>query len=229
MIDDCWNRIGVEGDRSCEQLKTVIHCRNCPVYSAAGRGLLEREAPPEYVKEWTEVLAKTPSDHSLAQTNGAIVVAGETVSVMIFLIGGEWLALPVRLLQEVTEPCVIHTLPHRNNELFMGLVNIRGEILMCISLGSLLDLENTTALSHPPSSFVSKRMVVVANEQDRWVFTVDEVSGVNRFQLSELQATPVVISKATEAYTKGVISWRGQKVNYLDSDLLFYTLNRRIL
>ncbi|MDF5725126.1 MAG: chemotaxis protein CheW [Rhizonema sp. PD37] len=228
-VNDCWNKIGVEGDRTCPELKTVIHCRNCPVYSTVGRSLLERETPLDYLQEWTNILANTPLDNLESQTNGAIVRSAETISVMIFRLGGEWLALPVRLLQEVTNPCVMHTLPHRSNELLLGLVNIRGEILMCISLGSLLDLENTTALSHPPSSFVSKRMVVVANEQDRWVFTVDEVAGVHRFQLSELQATPVVISKATEAYTKGVISWRGQKVNYLDSDLLFYTLNRRIL
>ena len=72
-------------------------------------------------------------------------------------------------------------------------------------------------------------MVVVVKDEERWVFTVDEVRGVHKFQLDELQAAPVVISKATEAYTKGVIRWQGQKVNYLDSDLLFYTLNRRIL
>ncbi len=34
-IDDCWNRIGVRGDGSCPELKRHIHCRNCPVYSAA--------------------------------------------------------------------------------------------------------------------------------------------------------------------------------------------------
>ncbi len=230
MSNDCWNKIGVEGDRSCEQLKTVIHCRNCPVYSAAGRSLLEREAPPEYVKEWTEVLAKTPSDHSLAQTNGAIVVAGETISVMIFLLGGEWLALPVRLLQEVTEPCVIHTLPHRNNELFMGLVNIRGEILICVSLSHLLDLENHANSSDRASSIpAAKRMIVMASGDNRWVFIVDEVCGLHRFPLRELENTPVVISKASETYTKGVVRWQGHKVNYIDSDLLFYTLNKRIL
>lgn len=229
MLDDCWNRIGVEGDRSCSQLTTVIHCRNCPVYSIGGRSLLEREAPPDYLNEWTEVLAKTQPDHSIAQMNGAIVPSAQTLSVIIFRLGGEWLALPVRLLQEVTQPCIIHTLPHRSNELFLGLVNIRGEILLCVALSNLLDLEATTDSSQNLSSVASKRMVVVASEENRWVFTVDEVCGVHRFQLSELQNTPVVISKATEAYTKGVILWQGHKVNYLDSDLLFYTLNRRIL
>lgn len=230
MSNDCWNVIGVEGDRSCEQLKTVTHCRNCPVYSAAGRSLLEREAPLDYVKEWTEVLAKTPPPTSKAETNGAIVPSGaETLSVMIFLLGGEWLALPVRLLQEVTEPCVTHTLPHRSNELFLGLVNIRGEILMSVSLTHLLDLKVHANSNDRVSSVAAKRMIVVASQDNRWVFTVDEVCGIHRFPSDELQNTPVVIAKASEAYTKGVFRWRGHKVNYLDSDLLFYTLNRRIL
>ncbi|HEY9706237.1 MAG TPA: hypothetical protein V6C58_27620, partial [Allocoleopsis sp.] len=58
--------------------------------------------------------------------------------------------------------------------------------------------------------------------------SVDEVCGVHRFQINELQNTPVVISKASASYTKGVIYWQNQKVNYLDMDLLFETLNRRI-
>ena len=229
MSNDCWNTIGVEGDLSCEELKKVIHCRNCPVYSAAGRSLLEREAPPDYVKEWTEVLAKTVPAVAGAQINGAVVPSFETLSVMIFLLGGEWLAVPVKLLQEVTEPCVLHTLPHRSNELFLGLVNIRGEILMCVSLTHLLDLKNNGNNSDRVSTLAAKRMIVVGSEENRWVFTVDEVCGIHRFPITELQTTPVVISKASEAYTKGVFRWQGHKVNYLDGDLLFYTLNRRIL
>ena len=34
IVNDCWNRIGVRGDRSCPELKQYVHCRNCPVYSA---------------------------------------------------------------------------------------------------------------------------------------------------------------------------------------------------
>jgi Chemotaxis signal transduction protein len=134
MIDDCWNQIGVDGDRSCVQLKTVIHCRNCPIYSAVGRSLLEREAPSEYLQEWTEILAKTQPDSTQNSVVGTVIRSSETLSIMVFRLGEEWLALPVRLLQEVTQPCIIHTLPHRSDDLFLGLVNIRGEILLCISL-----------------------------------------------------------------------------------------------
>ncbi|KEZ64308.1 chemotaxis protein CheW, partial [Pseudomonas amygdali pv. tabaci str. ATCC 11528] len=43
-IDDCWNRIGIHGDRSCPLLGEHIHCRNCAVYSAAATRLLDRYA-----------------------------------------------------------------------------------------------------------------------------------------------------------------------------------------
>ena len=46
-IDDCWNRIGVWGTETprCPKLEDVVHCRNCEVYSAAGRLVLERRLP----------------------------------------------------------------------------------------------------------------------------------------------------------------------------------------
>lgn len=229
MIDDCWNQIGVDGDRSCVQLKTVIHCRNCPVYSAVGRSLLEREAPLEYLQEWTEILAKTQPDVGKKAGVGTGVGSAETLSVMIFQLGEEWLALPVRLLQEVTQPCIIHTVPHRSDDLFLGLVNIRGEILLCISLAHLLDLAPRQNSPQETSFKVTKRMIVIYSEENRWVFPVDQVCGFHRFPKSELQKAPVVISKATESYTKGVVDWQGHQVNYLDTDLLFNTLNRRIL
>jgi hypothetical protein len=72
-FNDCWNQIGVTGDRSCEELKSYMHCHNCPVYSAAGRGLLEREVPPEYLKQWTEILSETSTDPAGEKTKLALV------------------------------------------------------------------------------------------------------------------------------------------------------------
>ncbi|WRH66550.1 MAG: hypothetical protein RSE13_23805 [Planktothrix sp. GU0601_MAG3] len=49
-----------------------------------------------------------------------------------------------------------------------------------------------------------------------------------RFHLNEFKDAPVVISKASEAYTKGVVTWQGKKINFLDSELLFYTLSHKV-
>lgn len=228
-VNDCWNHIGVDGDRSCVKLETVIHCRNCPVYSTAGRSLLEREPPFDYLNEWTAVVALPQEEPSRAfdlAVGFRIGRAVDTLSVIIFRLGDELFALPVQVLQEVTDPCVIHTLPHRSNDLLLGLVNIRGEILLCASLGHLLGLETTT---NPPSSRMNLRMLVVGQKDSKWVFPVDEVQRISRIHLKELKAVPVVVSQANETYTLGVLDWQNEKVNYLDAELLLDTLARRIL
>ncbi len=217
-VDDCWNSIGVWGDRSCPQLKTYIHCHNCPVYSFAGRSLLDREPPTGYLSEWTDLLTQEKE----------VSVAG-TIPVLIFRLGVEWLALPAQLCQEVTSILTIHTVPHRSNRILTGLVNIRGNIQLCISLRNLLDLEKAPTSSEDASDIVYSRMVVVEKEGNEWVFPVDEIYGIYRFNPDHLQNVPATVAKASETYTKGMIKLEEKKVSYLDDELLFYNLSRRTL
>jgi len=226
LLDDCWNRIGVTDDRTCDQLKRVIYFRNCEVYSAAGRSLLERTASPEYLKEWTDVLAENSSLNT-GLGEGTLVRAADTISVIIFRLGSERLALPVSILQEVTPPCKMHTVPHRSDNLFLGILNIRGETLLCTSLTHLLGLE-AIADTESTSLTSTRRLIVAGRYQNKWVFPVDEIHGIYRFHLDEFKDAPVVVSKASETYTKGVFTWQDKKVNFLDCELLFYTLNRKI-
>lgn len=223
-LNDCWNRIGVMGDRSCDQLATVMHCYDCPVYAAAGDSLLQREPPQNYLDEWIRILSEAPTDPEDTENEGAIVRTADALSVMIFRLGKEWLSLPVRILQEVTAPCIIQPVPHRSNKLFLGLVNIRGETLLCASLSHLLNLE----IDEDAATSPSRRMILAGQGDEKWVFPVDEVHGVFRFHSSELQEAPIVVAKASEAYTQGIVHWQNQKVSYLDSELLFYTLNHKI-
>ena len=227
QVNDCWNKIGVYGDRSCKKLETVIHCRNCPVYSTAGRSLLEREIPVDYLNEWTAILASHQTQSPLAIGDQEAVRIGratDTFSAIVFRLSNELFALPVGVLQEVTHLSAIHTLPHRSNDLFLGLVNIRGEILLCASLSHLLGLETVT---EPLSSDRDCRMLVVG-KNGKWVFPVDEVHRIYRFHLNEFKATPVVISRSQETYSQGVIDWHHKKVNYLNAELLLDMLARRI-
>ena len=54
---DCWNRIGVWGDRSCPELASAVHCHNCPVFATAGRQFLDVPSPSGYLEDWAERLA----------------------------------------------------------------------------------------------------------------------------------------------------------------------------
>src|SRR5882724_3480372 len=80
---DCWNRIGVRGDSSCPQLEQHIHCRNCPVYSAAAAHLLDTAPPADYLSHWTQQVAQKSALTEIT-----------THSVVVFRVDAEWLALP---------------------------------------------------------------------------------------------------------------------------------------
>jgi len=217
-IDACWSRVGVSGDKTCPELKRVIHCRNCPVYSAGGRGLLDRAAPQGYLDEWTGVLAREKEERPQ-----------DTASAVIFRLGGEWLALATGVFKEMTEVRVIHRLPHRSNDILLGIVNIGGEIQLCVSLAGLLGLEPSEDADADARHGVYRRMAVVERERERWVFGVDEVHGIHRFRAGDLERAPVTVSRAASTYTKGMISWQGRSVGFLDDELLFYSLKRNLL
>lgn len=216
MAEDCWNQIGVQGDRSCPELQQYNHCRNCPVYTTAGRTLLEREVPASYLSERTSLLAQVKVEEAV-----------DTLSLGIFRLGGEWLALGAQHLSEVTEPVSVHSLPHRSNSIFLGIVSIRGEILMCISLKDLLGItSDPQSASYSP--IVYHRMVVAEKEGNRWVFATDEMLGIYRINSHNLQRPPATLSQGTRTYTKAILNWQNKSVSYLDEELLFYTLEHKI-
>ncbi|MBD2081754.1 chemotaxis protein CheW [Leptolyngbya sp. FACHB-17] len=214
-INDCWNRIGVEGNQTCEQLAQVTHCHNCSVYSESGRLLLERDVPIDYVQEWTTSIAERGSALSDRSTE-------EMLSLILFRLGQEQFAISIRSLQEVIRPTRIHKLPRRSDRLFLGLTNVRGEVLLCASLREFLNLEAA-------ASSDDDRMLIVGTSQRKWVFPVDQVHGIHRYPLRQIQAPPVVITKTNAAYTQGILICNDQKVNYLNAELLIDTLDRRLL
>ncbi|MBM5825115.1 MAG: chemotaxis protein CheW [Cyanobacteria bacterium M_surface_10_m2_119] len=214
-MHDCWNQIGVGGDRSCATLNDVVHCHNCAVYSSAGRSLLERQPPADYLPGWTSVLA----DGSGAER---VVTGQQALNLMVFRIGEEVLALPLELLQEVTPPSDIHSVPHRSNGTFLGLVNIRGEILLAASLRRLLDLP---AASTPPAA--GQRMAVTAAGEEQWVIAIDEVLGIHLCSPDDLEPPPVVHS-AADALTQALFAWKDRRVALLDGPRLLNSLRRQV-
>lgn len=215
-IIDCWNSIGVEGDGSCPQLREVIHCRNCPVYSNAGLQLLERALPPGYRRERTEYFS--------IQRKAA---TGSKISVVIFRVGPEWLALPTQAFQEVAEPRPVHSIPHRRHGVLLGLVNIRGELLLCVSMGRLLGVDHNAALEKLRT--YHDRLLVVAWDGNRLVFPADEVHGIHRFHAEEAAPPAMTPGNRRAGFTQGVFSWQDKLVGWLEPESLFSTLNRSVM
>ena len=226
LLNDCWNRIGVFGDRSCPELLSCVHCRNCQVYSAAGRSLLERLPPGDYLQEWTSVLAETKrgSDSSTLSADGSVVRSDQSLSVMIFRLATELFALPVGVFLEVSAPFVVHSVPRRTNQLFLGMVNVRGEIMLAASLTNLLGLTvQASAASH-----TAGRMAVAGTPEGKWVFPIDEIYGIYLFNRDDVKPAPVVITNADHSYACGVFQWQSRSVALLDPDRIFSVLTTEI-
>ncbi|MCS6958546.1 MAG: chemotaxis protein CheW [Pseudanabaenaceae cyanobacterium SKYGB_i_bin29] len=217
---NCWRVIGIWGDRSCTKLTLHIHCHNCPVYASAGRELLERAVPEDYQAEWTEFFSKI----SIEQSDKTI----DTLSVGIFRLGQEYFALSSHLFAEVTDVLPIHTIPHRTNAILLGMVNIRGEIQLCVSLHNLLGITSSDRETGKRKTLEHRRMVVIAKGSDRWVFIVDEMQGIYRLQ-ARLFNPPTTVSKRSETYNYKVFSWHDRQVGLLEPELLFRSLSRRLL
>jgi len=209
--DNCWTRIGVWGDGTCPELPRVSHCRNCEVYSASGRKLLDRPAPADYIETWTTLLADEKS-----------TAAAATTPHLVFRVGQIWLALPATSLREITEPGLIRSVPHRPREVLLGLVNVRGELLLCISLHTLLG-EETPA--HRPRT---ARFLVARRNGEDWVFPVDQVDGMHEVSGRDIEPVPVTLTNVDVSYTQNLFHYGKKTVAILDEDLLYGALVRRI-
>ncbi len=212
LLTDCWNKIGVGGDQTCVKLEKFFHCRNCPVYSAAGAQLLNRELPENYRAERTEHFAAKKKTTAIGK-----------LSIIIFQLGSERFALPTALLQEVAERRPLHSVPHRKQGVVLGLINVRGELLICASLARLLGVEKEFCRQK-----ICECVLVLNWQQNRFAFPVDEVDGVFRFQQADLQNAPATITKANSTLVRGVVNWENQTVGCLDENLLLSTLNQSL-
>jgi chemotaxis-related protein WspD len=167
---ECWNAIGVFGDSTCPELNRFHHCTHCPVYAEGARKLLDQEAPADYLSEWTTVLAR---EKEIPRKN--------TYSALLFRIANHLAALSTNVFREVVEIRKVHTIPHRSNDLLLGLVNIRGTLQLCVNLTNLFHLSPEEPLSGSlkvqPGTMnrVYRRMVVVEKDGNPWAFAVDEV------------------------------------------------------
>lgn len=214
LAAQCWKSIGVYGDKSCPELAVHLHCHNCPVYAEAGTGFLARTAPFSYLEEMTRQLAE-PEQKDV----------GTTIPLFVFRLGGEWLGLKASVLEEVTEWKKPHRLPHRTSKELLGLVNVRGELRLCASLHSLLGVEEGGA-----GETTQPRLVVIRQDRERWVFPVDEASGIHRFPQKDAEPVPPTAGRASAVFTKSLLPWQetGQ-VGWIDEELLFYNLNNKVL
>jgi len=218
-INDCWNKIGVWGktDEKCSILKQVIHCQNCSIYSQAGRNLLNRETPETYQDDWKNIYQKKKIDP-----------VSNFESAIVFRLGHEWFALSIEALEEITDIVPIHSIPHRRNKVLRGMVNIRGSLQLCISVGTLFSItpHNKESVT---GRIIHERMIVVQRETNKYVFPVSEVHNIQHYSVDSLKQPPATIIRASNTFITGVLEVDDKRIGVIDPDLLFHVIQRNML
>jgi chemotaxis-related protein WspD len=209
-VDTCWNRIGIYGSKDCPELAALSHCRNCPVFSRGAARLLDRALPGEANPDPLPPQAEP----------------GEpTQSLMLFRLGAEWFALPTLALDEIVGGCPIHSLPHRRDAALLGLVNVRGDLVVCVSLARLLPGGGADpALAEQGQGW----LMVARHVSGRFAFPVDEVAQTIERAPGARRPVPATLALSAGAFTRGLVTWRDRDVGWLDEAALFAAFDKAL-
>jgi chemotaxis-related protein WspD len=205
VTQPCWQTIGIQGDRSCPELAAHVHCRNCPTFVDAARGFLERVPDEDYIDELTGL--------NTHMSGGGGVNRDQGVSVMIFRVGGEWHALPVRVIDQIHPVAPIRRVPHRADPGFLGVTSIDGQIELCVSLHAVLGVESEPARGEG-------RWLLLKLGGERWVAPVDEIMGVSRVDRGRIEPLPATVERAPDPISTGMFQSEGPRVSMLAPDPL---------
>ena len=218
-IDDCWNRIGVAGDQTCEKLAEYIHCRNCPVYASAAQRNLQRAVGTGYKQEWAARFRQP-----------AIDTQALDASCLVFRIGREWLSLPTKLFVAVAPEARPHRLPHRTDRGLTGIVNVGGTLYPCMSLAALLGIDDSEgeAANAATHRHTFARLLLIRWEDQAYALPVADLHGIERYATAAVQAPAATINKGLSRFLSGVISIADMHVGVLDAALIGYQLARTL-
>ncbi len=215
-VDDCWNKIGVQGngDRSCVDLDEFVHCRNCNKFISAGRDLLDRAVPENYEKEWCAQLSSAPERQKKQQP------------VVAFRLSDQWFGLAPKHFHEVVEWSDCHPLPHNKSSELKGIVAVRGELQICLSLEHLLDIKRNVGGGQITDADSCKRMIIILCQGEKYVFPVDEIRDIFHYSSQDLSAPPATISDAKlKRVVYGVLKMDNKYISCLDFNILVDLIN----
>jgi len=210
FIDACWRTIGTRGDQTCPKLKEYLRCMNCPVYHDKAQALLERL--PAHMDDALGANQETEQAELLSGTDG------DRFNVLVFRLEGEWLGLPTRTLDEVSEPRGIHPVPHRRRGALLGLVNVRGVLIPCVSLARLLSLPADTS---DRSALVNRaRMLIIKDGARQIAVPVDAVEGIHAIRRQAVAPAPATLSAGTQSVATGVADCGKHRAGLIDPERL---------
>lgn len=116
----------------------------------------------------------------------------ETVQYCGFKIAGEEFAIPVMDVQEVIKPLVVTPIPLASDEI-RGLINLRGQIVTCLSLRRLFGKEDQLDKQY--------MNIIVRGNTGLFSLVVDEVTDIIDVNNENVEPAPDTIRPPLKQYT----------------------------
>lgn len=123
------------------------------------------------------------------------ILEEKTVQYIGFKIGEEEYAIPVMEVQEVIKPQVVTTIPLAQDQV-RGLINLRGQIVTCVSLRKLFGQEDDLSKDY--------MNIIVKGVDGLFSLVVDEVTDIVDINLNELEKAPDTINKNLKKYVDNI-------------------------
>lgn len=151
-------------------------------------------------------------------------------SAFVFRIGGEWLAIPIGMLDEVIGAKPTHSLPHRRGSAKVGILSVRGDIIVHVSLAGLLGIPDDAgeAVRTDGQRRHAPRVVILAAARGRLAITVDEVLGFHSYESAALRPVPSTLGQAIRSHATAMISLGDRVVGLLDGARVAASLSQVI-
>lgn len=176
----------------------------------AARLVFDREVEPETLLEWTEQTATPKPARDVRLAGTLLVRAGE-----------EWLGLPAPIIESAIPVGPIHSVPYLSSRAFLGLINVDGELLPCISLAVLAGAEPDPAPARP-------RIITVHVAEGRFSLLVDEAEGTCGYDPETTAPPPDTVSNAPHRLVKHMVLLEGRTAGIADESLLGRALLRSL-
>lgn len=119
------------------------------------------------------------------------IVESETIQYCGFKICDEEYAIPVMEVQEVIKPQQVTPIPLAQEQI-RGLINLRGQIVTCISLRKLFGKEDDLASDH--------MNIIVRGNDGLFSLVVDEITDIIDIQQEDLEKSPDTINPQLKKY-----------------------------
>jgi chemotaxis-related protein WspD len=168
----------------------------------AAKILFDREISSETMAEWTAQTA-APKPGRQAVRQGALLVRA----------GKEWIALPTAIVESARPAGAVHSVPHLSSRAFLGLANVDGELLPCVSLAAL-------AGGEPDQSPARARIITVNVPEGRFALFADEALGTCGFDPARAVPPPDTVARAPHPLVTAMAELEGRTAGVVDTQSL---------